>query len=226
MTVHSRIKGRERFRLRLTLLRSEPEIWRMLDVDGSLRLDELHDAIQLAMGWRDAHLHEFSEVEPMSRSRALPQVGRPPRRWMPEFQLADAEDDLAFGGPPEQFIDEHEADVASVFDVLDGPLFYWYDFGDDWMHRIDLIEREGVDAPGASQPPWGRRVELIAGERRAPLEDSGGVHGYTELLERLADPSDPDRVRAAAWAATFAWPALAGDADTPFDPAAFDVAAV
>lgn len=217
---------RERFRLRITLLDSDPEIWRTLDVDGSLRLDELHDAIQLVMGWRDVHLHEISELDPTARASRLPQIGRPPRRWMPDDQLADASDGLAYSGFEQQLLDEREADVASVFEPFDGPLFYWYDFGDDWMHRIDLIEREPVDAPDASiatdasMPPWSRRVELVAGERRGPLEDSGGPHGYAELLEKLADADPARHLDASTWAAAIIWP------EASIDPDAFDREAI
>ncbi|WP_168197096.1 plasmid pRiA4b ORF-3 family protein [Agromyces laixinhei] len=224
--------SRERFRLRISLLRSSPEIWRTIDVDGALRLDELHDAIQIAMGWRDSHLHEFTETDPHPQARGLPQIGRPVRRWMPDDQLAeeqhDAEFTARFGGPldalgrtgpAEQLIDEHEADVASVFDQSGGPIYYWYDFGDDWWHLIELIEREGVDAPGASQPKWERRVELVSGDRRGPFEDSGGVHGYDQLVERLADDRAPEHAEAAGWVAFTTWP----DAlPQPFDPEAFD----
>ncbi|GAA1061819.1 plasmid pRiA4b ORF-3 family protein [Agromyces bracchium] len=205
--------------MRITLVDSEPEIWRTLDVDGALRLGDLHDAIQLAMGWRDAHLHEFSELEPHPDTRALPQVGRPPRRWMPGDQVADAEDGLAFGGRVEQLIDEHAADVASVFAPTDGPIYYWYDFGDSWWHRIDLIEREHVDAPGASSPPWARRVELVAGAGRCPFEDSGGVHGYAEKLDTLADPASPEHAEIAAWVAGVIWPE---PLVLPFEADAFD----
>ena len=221
MTPTPRRPGRERFRLRITLLDSDPEIWRTLDVDGSLRLDELHDAIQLVMGWRDVHLHEFSDFDPTARASRLPQIGRTPRRWMPDEQLADASDDLAYSGFEQQLIDERDADVASVFEPFDGPLFYWYDFGDDWMHRIDLIEREAVDAPDASMPPWSRRVELVAGERRGPLEDSGGVHGYAELLEKLADPDPARHLDASTWATAVAWPEASVDPDA-FDRQAID----
>ncbi|MDQ1575636.1 MAG: hypothetical protein QOH55_786 [Microbacteriaceae bacterium] len=213
MTISSGHSGRERLRLRITLLDSEPEIWRTLDVDSALRLDELHDAIQIAMGWRDTHLHEFSELDPVRTTHGLPQIGRPRRRWMPEEQLDDASDGVAYSGFAQQLIDEHGADVASVFELFDGPLYYWYDFGDDWMHRIDLIEPERVDGQGASMPSWSRRVELVAGERRGPLEDSGGPHGYANVLEALAYPGSPQHAEATAWAADSAWPATSVDPD-------------
>ncbi|GAA1814411.1 plasmid pRiA4b ORF-3 family protein [Agromyces neolithicus] len=228
--------SRERFRLRITLQGSSPEIWRTLDVDGALRLDELHDAIQIAMGWRDCHLHQFTDHDPHVPERGIPRIGRPPRLWMPGDQLAEAQHDAQFtaqfGGPldafgrtrpEEQLIDEHEADVASAFEPNGGPLYYWYDFGDDWWHRIDLIERERVDAPGASQPPWARRTELVIGELVAPFEDSGGVHGYEELLERLADEQAPDHADAVAWVAATTWPETPPQ---PFDADTFDRDAV
>lgn len=37
----------------------QPTIWRQLVVDGRVSLGRLHHFIQAAMGWHDAHLHEF-----------------------------------------------------------------------------------------------------------------------------------------------------------------------
>ncbi|WP_022888597.1 plasmid pRiA4b ORF-3 family protein [Agromyces italicus] len=224
----------ERFRLRISLVESEPEIWRTLDVDGRLTLDELHDAIQIAFGWHDVHLHEFGEREPWPTARRLPTIGRPQRRWLPAEQLDEAAHGAEHLDHHEELLDESAADVASVFDLMNAPLYYWYDFGDDWWHRIDLIERERSDAPDASQPPWRRRVELVRGERRGPLEDSGGVHGYAELCERLADESAPGHRDALEWVRETAWPGDPGiDAGTDryglgdgFDPEAFDHGAV
>ncbi|GAA1758952.1 plasmid pRiA4b ORF-3 family protein [Agromyces humatus] len=211
---------RERFRLRTSLLGSDPEIWRIIDVDGDLRLDELHDVIQVAFGWRDSHLHEFGELDPYPRSRDIPRIGRKPRRWMPAEELAEQDDHTFPGAVEYALVDEHDARVASVFDSLDGPLYYWYDFGDSWHHAIELIERERSDDPHASQPPWTRRAELVRGERRGPLEDSGGVGGYVELLDRLADPNSPEHADADGWARWIAWP------EPEFDADAFDVAGV
>ncbi|MFD4421411.1 plasmid pRiA4b ORF-3 family protein [Agromyces sp. NPDC058484] len=212
----------ERFRLRISLIGSDPEIWRTVDIDGDLRLDELHDVIQIAFGWRDSHLHEFGELDPYARGRDLPRIGRRSRRWMPAEELAEQADDPFPGAVEHALIDEQHARVASVFDSLDGPLYYWYDFGDSWHHTIELIERERADDPHATQPPWARRAELVRGERRGPLEDSGGVGGYLQLLDRLADPTSPEHADAAGWARWIAWPESDVDADE-FDAAGVDL---
>lgn len=51
---------------------------------------------------------------------------------------------------------------------------YIYDFGDEWCIEI-LVE----DVPSEPPPelPW-----LVSGERAGPLEDSGGIAGYSELV--------------------------------------------
>ena len=46
-------------RLRVSLDRSEPEIWREVVVPSGFSLGELHTVIQVAMGWQDYHLHHF-----------------------------------------------------------------------------------------------------------------------------------------------------------------------
>jgi hypothetical protein len=80
---------------------------------------------------------------------------------------------------------------------------YTYDFGDDWEHLI-LIEKPPSAALAA--PACG------AGARACPPEDCGGIWGYAELLEILADPNHPQHDEQLEWL---------GDA---FDPEAFSVA--
>ena len=43
--------------LRITL--RETEVWRRLQVPSAITLVQLHDAIQVAMGWENRHLHDF-----------------------------------------------------------------------------------------------------------------------------------------------------------------------
>ena len=51
----------------------------------------------------------------------------------------------------------------------------------------------------------------LAGRRRCPPEDCGGVWMYADILEIMADPSHPEHAERMAW--------LGG----PFDPAEFSV---
>ena len=49
----------EIYQVKVTLLGTRPPIWRRLLVPADLTLEDLHDVLQAAMGWRDCHLHEF-----------------------------------------------------------------------------------------------------------------------------------------------------------------------
>ncbi|MGD9531919.1 plasmid pRiA4b ORF-3 family protein [Pseudonocardia sp.] len=46
-------------RLRITLRDVRPTVLRVVDVPASTRLPELHELLQVAVGWTDSHLHQF-----------------------------------------------------------------------------------------------------------------------------------------------------------------------
>ena len=46
------------YQFKLTLKGSDPPIWRRMQVPD-LTLGELHDVLQVVMGWEDGHLHQF-----------------------------------------------------------------------------------------------------------------------------------------------------------------------
>ena len=150
------------YQLKVTLKGIRPPIWRRLLVASDTSLDELHEIIQIAMGWDDCHLHEFGV------------------------------DGLRFGpnGDPNLLgLDGPEPETFTPLDVItNGPgskFSYTYDFGDGWEHTI-LIEKELPLTPESSYP------RCIKGKRACPPEDCGGTWGYQHLLEVLSDPSHPD----------------------------------
>lgn len=85
---------------------------------------------------------------------------------------------------------------------------YTYDFGDDWEHEV-LIE-EVVDRDPATVYPT-----CTGGRRAAPPDDCGGIWGYAELVEILADPDHPEHKDRLEW--------LGLDDGSEFDPATLDV---
>ncbi len=92
-----------------------------------------------------------------------------------DFRLDDYRDDAE---------DEREItleDVAPSFE-------YEYDFGDGWEHDVH-IEKEVPYDPKVSYPL------CIAGERKCPPEDSGGIWGYQSTLDALADGTIDDDSR-------------------------------
>lgn len=85
---------------------------------------------------------------------------------------------------------------------------YTYDFGDGWEHDI-LVEDVRAPKPDALHPI------CLAGKGACPPEDCGGVWGYADLREALADPSHDDHEEMLEW--------LGLDSSSEFDPASFDV---
>ena len=182
--------SRRILRLRASIVGIEPEIWRTIDVDDSLSLAQLHMVLQVVFNWFGSHLHRFSEDDPWARSNGIPRIGRQPRAWVDAWSLTEIEIEG----------EEDEADTT-IGEAMqhDGPLWYVYDSGDNWLHRIDLIDRD-------SARPGEPLAQLISGERRAPFEDSGGITGYQEIAEILADPSHPEYRSTEAWVATAVGP--------------------
>jgi hypothetical protein len=90
---------------------------------------------------------------------------------------------------------------------------YEYDFGDGWIHRLELTG----NLPMPANAP---RARLQDGARRAPLEDSGGIGGYHDLLDALADPGHEEHEDLQAWVTWTAGPWQ------EFDPEQLDINAV
>src|SRR5208283_4014151 len=49
----------EIYQIKVTLLGTNPPIWRRLLVPAVLTLAQLHLVLQIAMGWEGGHMHEF-----------------------------------------------------------------------------------------------------------------------------------------------------------------------
>ena len=51
--------GKKIFQIQVALLGTSPPIWRRLQVPAEIRLADLHEVLQVAMGWTDYHMHAF-----------------------------------------------------------------------------------------------------------------------------------------------------------------------
>lgn len=140
--------------VRVTLLRTDPLVWRQVEVPCDYSFWDLHVAIQDAIGWSDSHLHEFEL--PDGLQLGIPEQGdnTSPAVW--EHDIADH---LSVG-----------MDVG-----------YLYDFGDMWRHQLQVMEEKprGVGryprcTGGASLAPpddcggwsgWEEVKEVMAGPK-------------------------------------------------------------
>ncbi|MBX7220820.1 MAG: plasmid pRiA4b ORF-3 family protein [Blastocatellia bacterium] len=153
------------FQLKITLRGSKPPIWRRVLVTENTTFAELHDIIQIAMGWTDSHLHAF-EVDGEPIGIPDPEEG---------FEVLDSSK-LKL----RQFVGE-----KSKFSYL-------YDFGDSWDHII-VVEKVLPVEPGKQYPV------CLTGKRACPPEDCGGIWGYGDLLEILANPRHPEHKSMKTW---------------------------
>ncbi|WP_165063863.1 plasmid pRiA4b ORF-3 family protein [Marisediminicola senii] len=170
-------------RLRVSIVGIEPEIWRTIDVDESLSLAQLSDVLQVVFHWENVYLRRFTDDDPWVIRNGIPRVDGPVRAW------GDPSRDYAIDGM------QHYAG-ATVGEAMQhgGPLWYLYDESDEWVHFIEQLTR--YDTAPEHAP-----AELIAGERRAPFDDCGGVGHHEKLATALANPSHPDHLAGVTWAA-------------------------
>src|SRR5580658_696992 len=150
------------YQLKVTLLGTDPPIWRRLLVPADLILAKLHDVLQIAMGWEDSHLHEFSVGKQI--------YGRP-----------NPEERYFGSGLPT--INDRKVRLEDVLPRARSKLVYTYDMGDSWEHGVVVEKRLPVD-PNLTYPV------CIGGERACPPEDCGGVPGFYGLLEAIRNPDD------------------------------------
>jgi hypothetical protein len=81
----------------------------------------------------------------------------------------------------------------SQFHFDEGANFvYEYDFGDGWGHKI-VIEKVLPFSADLQVPV------CIKGKRACPPEDIGGVWGYVDFLEAIADPDHPEHEDMLEW---------------------------
>ena len=158
--------------MKVTLHGSKPPIWRRIQVDSKTTLGELHEMLQVVMGWTNSHLHVFRINGD--------EYGEP----APEFEL--------------DYLDEKSVILGQVVKCVGETLRYDYDFGDGWEHRL-LVEKI-LAAPSAapecltgkrSCPPedcggiWGYREFLTA------IGDPGH-EDHDRMLEWIGGSFDPD----------------------------------
>jgi hypothetical protein len=147
------------FQFKITLLDTQPLIWRRIQVKDCT-LDKLHEHIQTVMGWTNSHLHHF---------RIDGQLYGDPQLMQENFEELDYRDSTR----------------TKLSDLVpeSGKRFrfgYEYDFGDSWEHEV-LFE-------GIVRAERGKRYPLcLAGARACPPEDVGGVWGYEEFVEAIAN---------------------------------------
>jgi hypothetical protein len=163
--------------LNVTLTHIRPKIWRQLRVPGDLTLAGLHEALQIAFGWENSHLHEF-------------EVGKK------RYGMPDPDDDR-------EIDDEADVTVAQALPHKSSTMQYVYDLGDYWIHTVAVERIEDAPAPRGPRPLGARGptapLACLAGKRACPPEDCGGPSGYADFLEAIHTPDHPQHTGLLEW---------------------------
>jgi len=114
------------FEVDVRLSEIEPPIWRTIELAGMSTLEELHFAIQVAMGWTNSHLHQF-KIDDVA------------------YGMADVD-----GAEDMELDDERQVRLEDVAEEGDS-FVYEYDFGDSWEHEVTVKKVRTV-----SKYPWAR----------------------------------------------------------------------
>jgi ribosomal protein S15P/S13E len=114
------------YRLKITLADAKPAIWRRVEVPD-LTLGELHEVIQVVMGWQNSHMHQFIVNG----------------KYFGEAMTDDLDLDVE---------DEDGIRISQVFpDKKRARIVYEYDFGDSWLHDI-VLEKTSEPEPKVKYP--------------------------------------------------------------------------
>ncbi len=183
-------------RLRVQIDDVAPAVIRRVEVPVTVRLDDLHFVLQIAIGWQNCHPFEFRVGGAASDGAALDHNGDGTKAW----GLLDRDN-------PES--SPLSAETATLADVLAlGQTFrYDYVYGEDWAHTV-VLEEIVAASPDAAYP------RLVSAEGRCPPADIGGPEGYETFLQAIADPEHLHHDGMIEWD------------DPDFDPNKIDEAAI
>lgn len=144
----------------IQLAKTQPMVWRIVELKSNMSLHDLHRVIQTAMGWKNAHLYSFcSNNKEKTIEYALPETAMYSELYM--------------GNNPCNF------KLNELFINVGDSIDYLYDFGDNWLHQVIFRGRK-YETNLYGYPT------CSAGARKCPPEDCGGIRGYSMLLDAIA----------------------------------------
>jgi hypothetical protein len=174
------------YRLKITVTDAPVAITRTIEVPDTLSLNQFHLVLQAVMGWQNAHLYHFEKDNQLWTHPAF--IGD---MW--EF-ATDAELDI-----------DVEVVLCMLLQKVGDRLQYLYDFGDHWLHDIQLISVVNREFSLSNA------VTLLEAEGACPPEDVGGIPGYTQMLEAFAGDDAEELTDFQTWLGCEHWDALAPD---------------
>ena len=164
------------YQFKITLLGTNPPVWRSILIPESYTFYDLHCAIQDAMGWEDCHLHGFDiKYEPPIK------IPIPRSMSMIHVECPYAEPDIEENEP----LYTTEIQIKEYFKKENDKIMYVYDYGDGWRHEV-LLEKIMAKDSKAKYPI------CVDGQLSCPPEDCGSIPGYYECIDALKNNDDSE----------------------------------
>ena len=157
---HLPVKSLQKYTLRIELMKSEPLVWRELEVPSSISLTSLAQAILLAMGWNEDHLHQF-----VGKKRDY--YNTSPNKPDSPFGMGD-KDGSRYG-------------ISHLLQKKGDSVQFEYDYGDGWLHVVKLTAKADY-ASGEKKV-----VKLTGGANACPPDDCGGIWRYNHLVQLMRE---------------------------------------
>lgn len=162
------------FELRMSL---DLEIYtaeRRILVPANMSLTDMHKVIQNLFDWHNYHLYDFTVYNQITGDK--------------ELCLVPFEEGLEYDNKA-IVMNEH-----TLSDVIheSKKLVYTYDFGDNWIHDVELVQ---VIEEYDGELPY-----LIEAKGQTPPEDVGGIGGFLDFRKIMLDVKDPDHEETKVWA--------------------------
>ena len=150
---------------------TDPAVTRTIQVPGNYTFNMLHMVINIAFGWQNSHLHEFSS----QLDEALI-IGEPDSDFWEERDIKD----------------ERKIKIFKYLTKAEDEMMYDYDFGDGWTHTIVTKEVHRI-------PKSNLRAKLLGASGACPPEDCGGNPGYENLKKVLSNPKNKEYKFLSQW---------------------------
>jgi hypothetical protein len=109
----------------LSFIKANRKLYRTILIRGDQTLEDLHDAIFEAFDRFDGHMYQF---EIGGKRLHDPKA----RRYVMQFAMEDHFGDTPVAGSVEA------TTIASLGLKEKQAFLYWFDFGDDWVHQVDV----------------------------------------------------------------------------------------
>lgn len=150
--------------------------WRRVITPVDISFKQLHQILQAVFDWKSYHMYDFN---------ILDEAGKCVLNVISEFEEVFE---------PRQ--DCHMCLASEVklssYIIHQYKIAYCYDYGDNWEHEITIR---------GTNPDYDKNYPVcFMGEGNAPPEDVGGISGYEDFLEIMADPSHVEYGDMQKWA--------------------------